>query len=87
MRVDGKFYALGSKCTHVGAPLAEGALYQHHVRCPWHQACFDILTGNLEEPPALDALPYYSVRVEGDDVIVSRSGRIEGKAYSRYGAS
>ncbi len=71
VRVDGKFYALGSKCTHVGAPLAEGVLYQHHVRCPWHQACFDIVTGNLEEPPALDALPYYSVRVEGEDVIVS----------------
>ncbi len=71
VRVDGKFYALGSKCTHVGAPLAEGVLYQNHVRCPWHQACFDIVTGNLEEPPALDALPYYTVRVEGEDVIVS----------------
>ncbi|MGQ9609429.1 MAG: FAD-dependent oxidoreductase [bacterium] len=71
LRVDGKFYALGSKCTHVGAPLVEGVLYQNHVRCPWHQACFDIVTGNLEEPPALDALPYYTVRVEGDDVIVS----------------
>ena len=71
IRVNGKFHAIGSKCTHYGASLAEGVLSGHRVRCPWHQACFDIVTGAIEEPPALDALPHFDIRVEGENVIVS----------------
>jgi NADPH-dependent 2,4-dienoyl-CoA reductase/sulfur reductase-like enzyme/nitrite reductase/ring-hydroxylating ferredoxin subunit len=71
VRVDGEFHAIGAKCTHYGGPLEEGALNGHRVRCPWHQACFDVVTGDLKEPPALDALPHFDVRVEGENVIVS----------------
>jgi len=70
VRADGKFYAVGSHCTHFGGPLAEGTLHGHRVRCPWHQACFDVITGDMLEPPALDSLSEFEVRVEGDDVIV-----------------
>jgi len=69
VRADGKFYAVGAACTHFGGPLAEGALNGHRVRCPWHQGCFNIVTGDLVEPPALDSLSRFDVRVEGDDVI------------------
>ena len=37
---------------------------------PWHQANFNVTTGAILEPPALDALPVFKVRVEGDDIIV-----------------
>ncbi len=70
VRLKGQFYAIGAECTHYGGPLVDGALNGHRIVCPWHQAVFDVLTGNLEEPPALDAEPCYEVRVEGDDVIV-----------------
>lgn len=70
-RVDGTFHAIGAKCTHYGAPLATGVLSGRRVRCPWHQACFDVTTGDLEEPPALSALPRFDVRVEDQDVIVT----------------
>ena len=70
VRLKGKFYAIGGECTHYGGPLAEGALSGHRVTCPWHQAVFDVMNGDLEEPLALDAEPCYEVRVEGDDVIV-----------------
>jgi apoptosis-inducing factor 3 len=70
VRLKGKFYAIGGECTHYGGPLAEGALSGHRVTCPWHQAVFDVMNGNLKEPPALDAEPCYTVRLEGDDVIV-----------------
>lgn len=43
----GKITAVGSKCTHYGAPLEKGVLGDGHVRCPWHGACFNIATGNL----------------------------------------
>lgn len=79
VRLKGKFYAIGGECTHYGGPLAEGALSGHRVVCPWHQAVFDVMNGDLEEPPALDAEPCYAVRVEGDDVIVEVPQKAENR--------
>jgi NADPH-dependent 2,4-dienoyl-CoA reductase/sulfur reductase-like enzyme/nitrite reductase/ring-hydroxylating ferredoxin subunit len=76
-RVGGKYHAIGAYCTHYGASLAEGALCGERVVCPWHHACFNVTTGDLEEPPALDALPRYGVRVEGESVIVSLPDEIK----------
>jgi len=69
-RVGGEFHAVGAHCTHYGAPLVEGVLSGDRIVCPWHHACFELRTGNLQEPPALDALPHYEVKVENDRVIV-----------------
>ncbi|HEX2639520.1 MAG TPA: FAD-dependent oxidoreductase [Pyrinomonadaceae bacterium] len=69
-RVDGKCYALAAHCTHYGAPLAEGALVGDRIICPWHHACFHAATGDMLEPPALDSLPSFPVRIEGDDIRV-----------------
>ncbi|MGB8990844.1 MAG: FAD-dependent oxidoreductase [Desulfobaccales bacterium] len=76
-RVKGKFYAMAGTCTHYGGPLAEGALNGPRVVCPWHQAAFDLTTGALAEPPALDWLPCFTVRVEGDDVYITVPDKIE----------
>src|SRR5215207_11627900 len=70
-RVGGEFHAVGATCPHYGAPLAEGALCGTRVVCPWHHAVFNVVSGDLEEPPALDALVSYGVRVEGERVWVS----------------
>jgi NADPH-dependent 2,4-dienoyl-CoA reductase/sulfur reductase-like enzyme/nitrite reductase/ring-hydroxylating ferredoxin subunit len=70
VRVDGKFKAYVPECPHHGAPLVEGLLHEGRLRCPWHQAVFDALSGDLLEPPALDRLRNYDVRVEGEEVIV-----------------
>jgi NADPH-dependent 2,4-dienoyl-CoA reductase/sulfur reductase-like enzyme/nitrite reductase/ring-hydroxylating ferredoxin subunit len=69
-RVNGNFHAVGAHCTHYGAPLAEGVLSGERIVCPWHHACFNITTGDLQEPPAFDALPHYEVKIENDQVIV-----------------
>lgn len=68
-RVGGGFHAVGAACPHYGAPLAEGALCGTRLICPWHHACFDVTTGALEEPPALDSLPRYEVRVREGRVL------------------
>jgi NADPH-dependent 2,4-dienoyl-CoA reductase/sulfur reductase-like enzyme/nitrite reductase/ring-hydroxylating ferredoxin subunit len=73
-RVGGEFHAVGAACPHYGAPLAEGALCGTRVVCPWHHACFDVTTGALEEPPALDSLPRYEVRVEDGRVLARVPG-------------
>lgn len=69
-RVRGKYHAVGAHCTHYGAPLAEGVLSGERIVCPWHHACFDITTGNLEEPPAFDSLPCFELKIEGEDIFV-----------------
>ena len=69
-RINGVFYATAGECTHYGGPLAEGSLKGERVICPWHQANFNVTTGAILEPPALDALPVFKVRVEGDDILV-----------------
>uniref|UniRef100_A0A4W4F0D3 Rieske domain-containing protein n=1 Tax=Electrophorus electricus TaxID=8005 RepID=A0A4W4F0D3_ELEEL len=65
----GEFWAMGHKCPHYGAPLVKGVLSKGHVRCPWHGACFNIATGDIEDFPGLDSLPTFQVTPAG--VIVS----------------
>jgi len=72
--VDGTIYATGHKCTHYGAPLVNGVLNSDgRLVCPWHGACFNVKTGDIEDAPALDALPTFKVRIEGDDIYVTAS--------------
>lgn len=70
-RLKGKFHAIGGICTHYGGNLAEGSCRGERVYCPWHMSAFNMVSGDLEEPPALDAVPRFEVRLEGEDVIVS----------------
>jgi NADPH-dependent 2,4-dienoyl-CoA reductase/sulfur reductase-like enzyme/nitrite reductase/ring-hydroxylating ferredoxin subunit len=70
-RVGEAYYAFGGNCTHYGAPLDEGVLSGHTLICPWHHACFDVRSAARIQPPALNDLPHYTVRVEGDQVIVT----------------
>ncbi|MCB0595717.1 MAG: FAD-dependent oxidoreductase [Lewinellaceae bacterium] len=69
-KVEGKFHALYAKCTHYGAPLADGILNGRRLVCPWHHACFDVKTGRHLEACGMDGLPTYDLRIEGEDVIV-----------------
>lgn len=69
-RTEGEFYAIGNECTHTGGPLGEGDLNGTTVTCPWHGSQFDITSGEVLEPPAVDSEPEYEVRIEGDEVQV-----------------
>ena len=70
VRRDDAYSAFHAYCSHYGAPLAGGALSGNRIICPWHHACFHAATGRQLEPPGLDALQAYEVRLDGDDVIV-----------------
>lgn len=70
-RVEGRLHAVAAHCPHYHGPLGEGLLCGRHVTCPWHQSVFDVTTGALVEPPALDALARYDVELDGDDVWVT----------------
>lgn len=70
--VDGQFYATGASCSHYSAPLAEGvaAADRMHVVCPWHNAAFDLRTGQPVRGAGLQAIPTYPVSVEEGQVVV-----------------
>ncbi|XP_018429030.1 PREDICTED: apoptosis-inducing factor 3-like, partial [Nanorana parkeri] len=70
---NGTFSAVGNKCSHYGAPLSKGFLAGDRVRCPWHGACFNVKTGDIEEYPGLDSLPCFTVTVENGSVYIVTS--------------
>ena len=62
-------YAVGSRCTHYGAPLVNGVLDGCRLKCPWHGATFNASTGDVEEAPAIDALPCFPLRVDDSGTV------------------
>lgn len=56
--------AFRGTCTHLGGPLAEGLLVGDRVRCPWHQACFDLRSGEAIAAPAFAPLKRYGVEIK-----------------------
>ena len=76
-RVGDNFHAVSATCPHYGGPLAAGVLCGTRVVCPWHHAAFNVVTGDLEDPPALDSLVRYDLRVEGDRILLNLPGEAE----------
>ena len=68
--VGGAFYAIEDICTHDDGPLAEGELAGFEIECPRHGARFDIRTGQVLSFPAVTDVPWFEVKVEGNDVLV-----------------
>ena len=68
--VGGTFYAIDDTCPHAGGPLSEGKVDGGKVVCPWHEAEFDLTTGEVLSPPAFEGVKSYKVVVEGNEVKV-----------------
>ena len=64
-------HALGATCPHAGGPLAEGVRRGDRLVCPWHKATFCIRTGAVLEPPAVDPLPRFPVRIDGRRIFLT----------------
>lgn len=70
-RIDDTVYAIGDRCSHAEASLAEGEVYDTAVECPRHGSEFDLATGEPGALPATRPVPVYEVEVEGADVYVT----------------
>lgn len=51
-KVDGKIHAIDNTCGHSGYPLNKGRLDGYIVTCRWHDARFDVRTGEVVAPGA-----------------------------------
>lgn len=76
-RFGAEFSAVSPYCTHYGAPLEEGILSGGMIVCPRHHSCFSAKNGDLLEPPALDSLASYDLKIEGENLIVTVPDKIE----------
>jgi len=65
-------HAVGAVCPHAGAPLAQGVRHRDRIVCPWHKAAFCIRTGAVLDPPALDALQHYDVRLDAGRILLAK---------------
>jgi NADPH-dependent 2,4-dienoyl-CoA reductase/sulfur reductase-like enzyme/nitrite reductase/ring-hydroxylating ferredoxin subunit len=88
IRHEGSLLAMQPECPHQGGPLAEGAICNGHLVCPWHMGTFSLPGGELVEPPPMERLKTYPVREAADGVFIDlepskeqRPEKKKGKAY------
>ena len=67
---NGKLFCLDARCTHAGAPLAEGTLNGDVLTCPWHGSKFRITDGAVMHGPAEKALKTYAVMVKDNSLFI-----------------
>ena len=68
--INGTYYAIGNVCTHMGCNLSEGTLTEDTIQCACHGSVFNVKTGVVENGPAEKPEPSYSLRVDGDRIII-----------------
>ncbi|KAL4784524.1 hypothetical protein BJX76DRAFT_347763 [Aspergillus varians] len=72
VKYDDKVHAISPKCTHYGAPLKLGVVSpEGRITCPWHGACFNVKSGDIEDAPAPAALSTFEL-VEKDGAVYIR---------------
>ncbi len=69
--VDGEYFAIGNACSHHGAPLCQGTINGHRVRCPLHAAEFDLKTGNALSAPTAIGTGSYRIVIDGDQLKIA----------------
>lgn len=62
-RIEDDVYAIGDRCSHAEASLAEGQVWGLRVECPRHGSEFNLKTGEAESLPATEPVPVYDVSV------------------------
>ena len=67
--VGGAYHALDNLCLHRGGPLAEGAIGNGTVTCPWHGWQYDIATGTMIQDQRV-GVTRHEARVVGDEIQV-----------------
>lgn len=68
--VDGTYYAFSDICTHLRCSLSEGELDGTTLTCICHGSRFDVSTGEVLRGPAKRPVEVYTLRVQGDDLVV-----------------
>ncbi len=68
---EGEYFALRDVCSHAEVALSDGEIEGCTLECWLHGSRFDLRTGKPLEPPAVEPVQTYPIRVVGDDVQVA----------------
>src|SRR5260370_31990674 len=66
---DGRFFAVDTRCPHMGFPLSRGTVRDGLLTCHWHHARFDLEGGGTLDPFA-DNVRSFPVTVKQDAVYI-----------------
>jgi 3-phenylpropionate/trans-cinnamate dioxygenase ferredoxin subunit len=69
-RIGDDLYAIGDRCSHAEASLAEGEVFDLTVECPRHGSEFDLVTGEPGALPATKPVPVYAIEVIDGEVFL-----------------
>lgn len=70
VNVGDEFFCLDARCSHAGAPLAEGDLDGDILTCPWHYSQFMVSDGSVVRGPASDHLSIYEIIVRDGQLFI-----------------
>ena len=70
------WYAVDDECSHAAIPLSEGDVEGCEIECWLHGSRFDLRTGKPTGPPATQTVATYPVKIDGEDVLVDVSNRL-----------
>jgi 3-phenylpropionate/trans-cinnamate dioxygenase ferredoxin component len=73
VNTEGQVFAIDDICSHAEVALSEGEVDGCTIECWLHGSRFDLRTGIPSGPPAVEPVPVYEVRVdgEGEDAVIS----------------
>jgi 3-phenylpropionate/trans-cinnamate dioxygenase ferredoxin subunit len=67
----GEVHALHDVCSHAEVPLSEGEIIDGEIECWLHGSTFSLTTGKPSCLPAVDPVPVYPTKIEGDVIYVA----------------
>ena len=70
-KVGDEVFAVADTCTHSEASLSEGEITGGKIECWLHGAEFDLRTGEALTPPATAPLKTFSVKRNGNQVVIN----------------
>jgi len=63
---EGQLFAIDDICSHAEVSLSEGEVEGCFIECWLHGSRFDLRTGEPTGPPAVEPVPVYQTRLEGE---------------------
>jgi 3-phenylpropionate/trans-cinnamate dioxygenase ferredoxin subunit len=70
-RIDDSVYAIGDRCSHAEASLADGEVFDGAVECPRHGSEFDLTTGEPGAFPATQPVAVYTAEVDAGEIFLN----------------
>ena len=70
VNIDNKIFATSGECTHESVNLEDGFILENEITCPVHLSKFDLKTGNPLNPPAIEKLRIYNVKIQNNEIYI-----------------